>query len=187
MRSLFPGEPTPGIAVPTWGAFVIVGLGLAVVLYLLIKRHLEGKALDATFRTPVAFVVLKTTVRCVGELVDLERFAMCWNMAFECIAEHGPWKRGDIVARLGPGPNRVEVQATDRWDDGRGHLVGGQYAGGVLLVGPSLDVMCHELMHRCEEVLDPSHEPDSMHTSWQGRGLSKADVAYRTWLAKQPA
>lgn len=115
-----------------------------------------------------------------GPAAGLRRFGRCWSLAFECIAQSGPWPRELLLARLGPG-TRVEWRPVETWLVG-GKLVGGQYVAGTIHVGLDLSSLCHELIHRCEALLE--NGGDLEHVTWQGRGLLAADNAYRAGLAK---
>lgn len=80
---------------------------------------------------------------------------------------------------------RVMVKESEAWVDLWGRKVAGYEVGHMLVVGPSLAALCHELAHLCEKVLLGG--TDHTHEGWGSNGVTKALVAYDDWLASQHA
>ncbi len=166
---------------PGWILYVLAGAGAVGIAVPLVLSWLRQRAYDAQYRTPSRHVPIKVSVRGPdGAHVDLERFAICWGAAFDCIAHRGPWARAVLVTRLGPG-TRVQVMPAETWKGANGGMVGGELVAGCIRVPPSLDSLAHELAHRAEQVLEHG-ESDGAHTTWPRRGLVAADESYRAWL-----
>lgn len=107
------------------------------------------------------------------------RVASALQQAAFAIAEHGPWKRDDVMRVANSA--RIAVIAADSWTDRWGRKVGGTtWPDGTMQVGQDLAAMCHELAHLCEMKLEGP--TDDSHSSWTDRGIWAADNDYRAWL-----
>lgn len=172
------------LQLPGWLAWVIAGgsfvaLGIPMVRLYLLKRKEDAEFLPVPVLTPILRDVPVRVRGPDGKPADMAIFAICWDAAFTYLVNHGPWKREQLVARLGPG-SLVQVMTTAAWKGANGALVGGELVDGIIHVGPSFDSLCHELAHRAEALIDK--RTDEKHLTWQGRGIKKADEAYRSWL-----
>lgn len=177
------------LQLPAWVGYGIVGAAVAACLVFAVRWFQRDAKLEAEY-LPAPGTWVKVAVRGLAA-TELARFARCWNQAFDCISMSGPWPRATLLERLGPG-NKVQVMPVPAWEspvfvikDGKQvkQMVGGELIAGVLRVCPDLSSLCHELIHRCEAVLQHG-ETDNDHLLWKARGLSAADESYRAWLAK---
>lgn len=110
------------------------------------------------------------------------RLTHALQMAETCLIRHGKrWNAGQLGAvcmclriQVVKDPSESIVSLRRGSLPGRGHIV---------LVGPRLDTLAHELAHLCEAVLDGT--VDESHTQWDRDGLWQAVRVYEEWVSKQ--
>jgi hypothetical protein len=97
----------------------------------------------------------------------------------------------DLLSAIWPRPEvervvngaEVVVMRDTHWVDGYGRSIGGDSFGSHIRVGSDMGALLHEAAHACQTNVD--HVVDQVHASWNARGISAADVAYRAWAKGQ--
>lgn len=163
---------------PVWSIAAFLGAVGATITGLFIRAGVLARARDAEFVAPKEAVHVPVRFRGAP---DLAHAARCWNGAVNALALHGPWTRDVLLARLKAGV-KVQVMPEAVWNGLSGQKVGGELIGDIIHAGPSLDVLCHELAHLAEQVIDGY--PDEAHLRWASRGITAADNTYRAFVAK---
>lgn len=115
--------------------------------------------------------------------VSYGRISAAVDAARAALVRNGPWSP-DAVRRA-TRELRIFVLATESWKNLQGREVAGEQLGPVLYVGPSLSALCHEMAHRCEELL--GRGVDLAHVSWFENGIRAAIAEYEAWLASGPS
>ena len=75
---------------------------------------------------------------------------------------------------------KVYVDDMEAWTDQWGRSVAGLTITDVVMVGPSLAALCHELAHFAETRLYGS--TDELHTTWQTNGIQRALDVFEAWV-----
>jgi hypothetical protein len=113
--------------------------------------------------------------------VSGEHVALVCRLAQLSLVMHGPWAASRVVDVCRS--IKVLVLDTDSWRNVDNELVAGEQMGQVLVVGKSMAGLCHELAHRCEEVIDGRQ--DYEHAAWGVRGINRAIDAFTLRLARE--
>lgn len=173
------------LSLPVWLAPFIIVAFLSVGLIPLYLDWRKGKARAASYLSVPGDGPHLTYLLEPGAEVSPTRIRMAINLAYDALRTHGPWSPADL-SRSFEGV-RLDIQASPTWLDSAGQKVGGQDVGSLILVGPSLDALCHELAHVCELVVDRKQDVEQLpgsgkHPTWEKRGLDAADMTYRKML-----
>lgn len=115
------------------------------------------------------------------QTMDPKFIARALAAAETCIINSSNWSAANM-ALVGHHVH-VYVMDTELWQPLYGRNVPGLHVGHMLIVGPSMSGLAHELAHLAELVLEKANEYD--HGSWQTRGITQALEEYDGWLARQ--
>ena len=78
---------------------------------------------------------------------------------------------------------RVRVQSSEAWEDLWGRHTAALQSERVMIVGPSLSGLAHELAHLAEQVIENMRRPT--HETWAEDGVFAALEDYDKWLGTQ--
>jgi len=147
---------------------VIVALGVTVAaLASILVRYLATRPKWRTIHLP------GFTFHAAGTIDDA-KLSEALLVAIECLSPI--WSRDIILTSLTVHPLHVFVMDSESWLNVAGVRVGGEAEHQYLKVGPSLSVLCHEMVHYLQWCVG-EHE-DVTHSTWDAR-IWQADEAYR--------
>jgi hypothetical protein len=172
------GQPvTVGAGLVLGGvALLIVGLSLFLGYRVYRTRYVPWKPIPNYYPGSRYFVR-------PGVTLDPKALAAALHAAESFLIERTQWNAGQMVvvgARV-----YVYVMDAETWTDLWGREVAGMLDGEVLVVGPSLAALCHEMAHLCEKVLSPP--VDDYHGSWKVNGVQLAVDEFETWTSTREA
>jgi hypothetical protein len=162
---------TPGASIVAGVVGLVVAAGLARLAWVWWRR----------FRIPWEPLPGAPGVRWYSQAkgLDWARVLGALRVAESALARHvSHWTPRQV--RAVADEVRIYVVATESWLNLGGKPVAGEQLLEVLYVGPSLAALCHELAHRCEEVLDK--RADYAHAGWTENGIRAALAEYDAWL-----
>ena len=94
------------------------------------------------------------------------------------------WRREDL-AEVGQSA-KIFISDSETWKDLNGTEVAGQQVNDMIIVGPSLAALGHELAHLCEQLIDRG-AVDYGHTFWRINGVDEAVEFYEAWIKRRAA
>lgn len=154
---------------PSW-AVTLVALATASCFFLwLIYLWDRKRRADATW------VSIPGTSAKTHYAADIAMVTSAVDHAFACLER--VWARERIEAALRGW--RINVLPVETWTSASsGQTVAGEtfLDQGLILVGPSLAALAHEIAHVCEDRID--NVVDYAHATWSGRGIYEALAEY---------
>lgn len=157
---------------------LLIGGGIALVALALTTRLLFLKVRGAWH--PLGLSEAEGVLyQAAGEL-EPARLARAYRAAVQCLVELGPWD--EVAVKWALRDVRIYVHRTPAWRDAWGRKVAGSQAGPDIQVGSDLLALCHELAHRCEEVI--VGRVDAAHAKWATSGLHSVVARFHQELTK---